>query len=148
MRKFILTVVAILSIASVTFAQSADKGSGKRDEKKEWGKQEGMENKEAIMRRLNLTDDQKTKIMDIVKKGKERRTAINTDTKLTQQQKNQQLDALRDEGRTKVKAILTAEQQKEYVKMKKEARRRYSQDKKGSNGTPIKEPGDVLLSDE
>lgn len=148
MRKFILTAVAFLSIASVTLAQSDDKGSGKRDDKKEWGKQEGMENKEAIMRRLNLTDDQKAKIMDLVKNGKERRTAINTDSKLTQQQKNQQLDALRDEGRNKVKAILTAEQQKEYVKLRKEARRRYSQDKKNGNGTPIKEPSDVILSDE
>ncbi len=148
MRKLIFTVVAFLSIISVSLAQEADKGSGKRDEKKEWGTQEGRENREAIMRRLNLTEDQKAKIMDLVKNGKSRRTAINTDTKLTEQQKNQQLKALSDEGRKKVQAILTSEQQKEYVKMRKEARRRYSQDKKNGNGTPIKEPGDVILSEE
>lgn len=147
MKKFILTAVAIVSIATASFAQSTDQ-SGKRQDKKEWGSQEGEQNREAIMRRLNLTDDQKTKIIEIVKNGKNRRNTIVSDSKLTQQQKNQQLDALRDEGRSKVIAILTPEQEKEYVKMRKEARKRYMRDKKSGTATAPTNPEDVLLSEE
>lgn len=148
MKKFILAAVAIVSLASVSFAQSTDEKTGTREQKKEWGRQEGEQNREAIMRRLNLTDDQKAKLMDIIKNGKTRRNTIMTDSKLTQQQKNQQLDALREEGRNKVRAILTPEQEKEYVKMRKEARKRYSRDKKSGTATAPTNPEDVLLSDE
>jgi Spy/CpxP family protein refolding chaperone len=146
MKRIILSSLTTIFLAGATMAQSNDQQTnGQRQEKKEWARQEGQMTKDQIMARLNLTNDQKVKLKEIIQKGKDRRAAINSNTELTQQQKNQQLDALREEGRQKVIAILTPEQQKEYKKMKAEAKKRYSRDKKaGSAGNPTK-PDDVLL---
>lgn len=63
-----------------------------------------------MMEELNLTKEQKIKMKEIRKVGKEQRDNIDSDDKLTADQKQMKLHELRREQLQKVQAILTPEQ--------------------------------------
>jgi Spy/CpxP family protein refolding chaperone len=64
---------------------------------------------------LNLTDDQKTKIASIRSDTKDQMKAINKDTTLSDTDKQNKIKELRKTTRAQVWAVMTPEQQKQWM---------------------------------
>jgi Spy/CpxP family protein refolding chaperone len=73
------------------------------------------EQKKAMMKELNLTEDQKSKLKELNAGNKEKKQAIVNNAQLTEEQKKEQLKLIRKEQAENMKAVLTDEQK---VKMK------------------------------
>lgn len=74
------------------------------------------------MAQLNLTEDQKTKMKDLNQSFKTKREALKNNTSLAEAQKKEQMQALAQQHRKEVKAVLTAEQQQKLDAMRGERR--------------------------
>lgn len=83
-----------------------------------------------MMKDLNLTQDQKTKMNDLRKNFKEQRDAIKNDASLTQEQKIQKFKELRASQQDQMKNILTPDQRQKMEADKKE----WKKDNKNNGG--------------
>ena len=78
------------------------------------GKGMGMHDKlQAAVESLNLTDDQKAKVKDILADAKTKRQSVLTDTSLNDEQKRAKMKELHEATIAKMNEVLTPEQQKE-----------------------------------
>jgi periplasmic protein CpxP/Spy len=66
---------------------------------------------------LNLTDDQKPKVQEIMKGAMEKRKALREDTSLTPEDKRAKAKEIQDDTATQLKAVLTPEQFAKWQKM-------------------------------
>jgi Spy/CpxP family protein refolding chaperone len=81
------------------------------------GKGMGMHDKlQAALDSLNLTDEQKAKVKDILADSKTKRQAVLTDTSLSADQKRAKMKELHEATMTKMNEVLTPEQQAELKK--------------------------------
>ncbi len=67
-----------------------------------------------VAKALNLTDDQKAQIKQIVAGHKDELKALKEDTKLTREQKMAQFKQIRESIRTEIRGILTPDQQQKF----------------------------------
>ncbi|MCS7309554.1 MAG: hypothetical protein RMM06_10200 [Armatimonadota bacterium] len=72
---------------------------------------------EALARRLQLSDEQRAKMRDILNSAREQARKIRTDTSLTPEQKRQQLRELRRNTRQQMGSVLTPEQREKMRKL-------------------------------
>lgn len=77
-------------------------------------KAEAAKKLEALAKQLNLTADQKQKLLPVLAEEAPKLKAIKEDTSLTGMQKLQKLRAIHQETDPKVKEILTAEQYQQW----------------------------------
>ena len=134
MKKIILlSSVLLFASAATTYAQS-EQTEGQQ--KKEWSTKEGKRSRDSIIKALDLTPDQKTKLEALVKEGKSKREGIWKNTSLTDEQKRQQMQDLRADGRKKLAAILTKEQQQKLQRLHHKAKGKYSRQKNGQDSDP------------
>ncbi len=91
---FLTTFIALASIA--TYAQDST------HEKKQWAKDEILDNKQEMLDKLNLTPDQKDQMDKMVREGRKQRSRILMDESLTDDQKKAQMQELRQSGDKKV----------------------------------------------
>jgi Spy/CpxP family protein refolding chaperone len=82
-------------------AQTHEKGMGMHDKL------------QAALDSLNLTDDQKAKVNDILADAKTKRQAVLTDASLNEEQKRAKMKELHEGLLTKLNEVLTPEQQAE-----------------------------------
>ena len=81
------------------------------------GKEKGMHDKmQAALDSLNLTDDQKAKVKDILADAKTKRQAVVSDTSLNEEQKRAKMKELHEGIMSKLNEVLTPEQQAELKK--------------------------------
>lgn len=133
MKKIILLSTIVFSVSvSQSFAQSQTPAQ----QKKEWAIGEGKQSRDSIIKALNLTPDQKTKLEALVKEGKQKREAIWKNQSLTQEQKQQQMQELRADGRKRLAAILTKEQQQKLQRLHHKSKGKYSRQKNGQTSDP------------
>ncbi len=131
--KKLLFILAITIIGQLSFAQTttpqteAAKPTG--TEKKH---HKGHGNKKAMMKELNMTDDQKAKMKEMKEANKAKKEAIINDSKLTEDQKKQQLKDLHKAGAKDMQGVLTDEQKAKMKEMK--AKRKG--ERKGKKGEP------------
>ncbi len=71
-----------------------------------------------MMTKLNLSQQQQDQLKPIFEKQREEAKAIRQDTSLTEDQKKQKFDALRQDTQTQVNSVLTTEQQQQWAQMK------------------------------
>lgn len=77
----------------------------------------GMHDKmQAALDSLNLTDDQKAKVKDILADAKTKRQAVVSDTSLNEEQKRAKMKELHEGMTAKLNEVLTPEQQAELKK--------------------------------
>ena len=101
----LLAALAIpLSLAKAQ-ANPAKEGAGKQ-----MGKHEKLE---AAIESLNLTEDQKEKVKDILADAKTKRLALWADTSLSEDQKKAKMKELHEALQGKLNGVLTPEQQTE-----------------------------------
>jgi Spy/CpxP family protein refolding chaperone len=127
MKKLLVIAIATFFFAANSNAQvrrnvdAAQKVQRDSTHKKRDGK---------MMKDLNLTQDQKTKMNDLRKNFKEQRDAIKNDASLTQEQKKTKMQELNKTQREQMKNILTPEQQQKMQANKKE----WKKDHKNNRG--------------
>ncbi|HWR17867.1 MAG TPA: hypothetical protein VN577_23765 [Terriglobales bacterium] len=93
-----------------------------------------------IAQKLNLTQQQQDQLKPIMDKQREQMQAIRTDSALTQAQKQEKMQALRQDTQTQVNAILTPEQQQQWQQMK-ENRKQHRRHKGGFGQQPTAPQG-------
>ena len=133
MKKIsLLSTVLLIATAATTYAQTT---ATPAQQKKEWAISEGKQSRDSIIRALDLTPDQKTKLETLVQEGKTKREAIWKNSALTDAQKKEQMQALRIDGRKKLAIILTKEQQQKLQRLHHKANGTYSRQKKAGETT-------------
>ena len=73
-----------------------------------------------LSEKLNLTDDQKSKLKPILQDQEQQLKAVSEDTSLTQEQKTAKKKALHESFHEQIDAVLTPEQQAKLKEMKHE----------------------------
>lgn len=89
---------------------------------------------EQVAKELGLSDEQKTKVGDILKSESEKMRALRQDESLTQEQRREKAMALRTEIQGKVKEVLTAEQYEKWTKIREQQRERMQRGGQGGPG--------------
>jgi Spy/CpxP family protein refolding chaperone len=77
---------------------------------------------QAALDSLNLTDDQKAKVKDILADAKTKRQAVMTDTSLNEDQKHAKMKELHEATMAKMNEVLTPDQQAELKSKMAEAK--------------------------
>lgn len=80
-----------------------------------------------MTKQLHLSDDQVTQIKPILADHMSQMMALRGDTTLAQEDKMAKMKGIREDGNTKVMAILTPDQQAKFTKMQAEQRSRMMQ---------------------
>lgn len=86
---------------------------------------------------LNLTDEQKPKVQEIMKKAMEKRKEVRADTSLTPEEKKAKYKEIQKEIGTQLKAVLTPEQ---YAKWEESTKRGPHKNAHGEATAPKKAP--------
>ena len=68
--------------------------------------------------KLNLTEDQKSQVQPIMQKARDEMKAIHEDSTLTQEQKGQQIQTIKQSSDEQLKSILTPEQYQKLQEMR------------------------------
>jgi Spy/CpxP family protein refolding chaperone len=76
-----------------------------------------------IVKALDLTDDQKPKVREILKDAADKRKAVREDDSLSADDKKAKVKAIQDDATAKLKAILTPDQFAKYQTLTKKAPR-------------------------
>lgn len=128
MKKVVILSIVLFTIsATKSYAQENQPQS---KQKRDWAKSEGKENRDSIISALNLTKAQGEKIKALAAEGKSQREKIWSDTKLSDTEKKQKMLDLREDGRKKLAAILSKEQQDKLLQMKQKAKGKYARENK------------------
>jgi periplasmic protein CpxP/Spy len=89
---------------------------------------------------LKLTDDQKTKVEAIMKDQGEKMRSLWNDASVSQEDKRAKMNKPSEAGSTKIKAVLTPEQQTKFETMQKENQERMKKQREGhKDGAPKKD---------
>jgi len=73
-----------------------------------------------LSEKLNLTEDQKTKLKPILQDQAQQLKALNDDSSLTAEQKTAKKKAIHETTHDQINAVLTPEQQEKFKQMKRE----------------------------
>ena len=78
-----------------------------------------------MAKKLNLTADQQQQLLPILTERNQQMQAIRNDSSLSQQDRHAKMLAAREDSQSKIKALLTPDQQKTYDQMMQQARERH-----------------------
>ena len=138
MKRIIAASLLLFSVqllsAQVNPQQPQELSKNRIDNKKQRGG--GMHARKAMMKELNLTEDQKTRLRELNAGNKEKKQAIQGNSQLTEEQKKEQLKEIRKTEKDNLKQVLTDEQK---TKMK-ELRMKRRDMKRNGQMKPQTEP--------
>ena len=80
-----------------------------------------------LTEKLNLTDEQRTKLKPILQDQAQQVKAVHDDTSLSQEQKSSKMKALHASFRDQINAVLTPEQQAKFKEMRHEGAEKHHQ---------------------
>jgi protein CpxP len=89
-----------------------------------------------LSKKLNLTDDQQTKLKPILEDQRKQMEQIHGDSSLSREDRFSKMQALRQSSDTQIKSVLTEEQQKSFDKMRAEQQDRMKQWRRGGENAP------------
>ena len=119
-----LSVIASLAlgglVACSTMATAQDAKDGKKGGKRGPSVEQRMDR---MTEELKLTDEQKPKVKAILEDGAKKRQELFADNSVPREQRREKMQALMEEENTKLKAILTPEQDEKWQKMREEFRK-------------------------
>ncbi len=135
-RLFVLFFVA--TVAQHAVAQTSENTVTDPRASKEFKerRQKNLDDKIALMKELNLSDEQKAKLKSLNAGMKEKKEAIVNDSNLTEAQKEEQLNAIRKQHTENFKSVLTEEQK---TKLKEIKARRRAMKTKRTDAAPASE---------
>jgi len=117
----ILTILVLLA-AGLTFAQTSQESQAPTPDK-----HAGMHHGESadqhlqmLSEKLNLTDDQKTKLKPVLQDQMQQMTAVREDSSLSHEQKRAKMKSIHESFHDQINAVLTPEQQVKFKQMRQE----------------------------
>ena len=140
MNKILTTIltlaiaVGITASASAQVAGTTDQSSKQTEQAKASGKH--RTNLMDILAKLNLSEDQKSKLKDQVAKTTSESADLRSQVKagkLTKEDAKKKMQELRKSNQTAIRAILTKDQNKQLAALMKEAREKNKAKKDGGN---------------
>ena len=130
MKKIVF--IAIAAIAFTTATQAQDSSAMKERMQKE----ESMrKHQPAMMSELNLTPDQQAKMKQLREDNRTKMEAIQNNTSLGDDQKQEQMKSLRIEQRKSMEAVLTDEQKTKWKEVRKDEMMHHHDMKAGGDST-------------
>src|SRR5579885_838453 len=110
--KVILSLVAVLALLVSGAAIWAQTGSENSSPSQEQHARRGRRGAgfERMAQALNLTDEQKSQIQPILQQQRQKLEALRNDNSLSQEQKREQFQQIREQTRSQINAILTPDQ--------------------------------------
>lgn len=104
--------LALAAIPTVNAQQGPGKGRGPSVE----------ERVKSIDEAVKLTDDQKTKVTDLLKKQQEQMQALRKDESLSREDRRSKIESIMKETTAAIRAVLTSEQQPKFDAMPRPGR--------------------------
>src|SRR3954454_10162745 len=125
-----IIAAGIPAIAQTTTAPAT--GTTQNDAAKPYGHHgnHGAHMREMMIQKLNLSQQQQDQLKPIFEKQREQAKAIKQDTTLTEDQKKQKFQALRQDSQTQVNSVLTPEQQQQWAQMKQQGKQHMAEGRK------------------
>jgi len=118
-KKTIAILAALTFGCAVAFAEPApDSNSPAHGNKGPAAQRPVRDFLQELSEKLNLTDAQKTAIKPILATEANEIKAVNQDASLSNKQKETKIKEIRDNGREKINALLTPEQQQKFAEMR------------------------------
>ena len=122
MKKTMVILAALTFGCAVAFAGSApDPNSPAHKNRGPAAQKPAREFLQELTEKLNLTDEQKAAVKVILVTEANEIKAVRQDSSLSDEQKQAKIKEIRDNGREKINALLTPEQQKKFAEMKDQA---------------------------
>ncbi|MFL6465362.1 MAG: hypothetical protein ACJ73N_13245 [Bryobacteraceae bacterium] len=87
-----------------------------------------------LAKKLNLTADQQQQLLPILTERNQQAQTVWNDSSLSRKDRHEKMLAIREESQTKIRAVLTPEQQQAYDQMLQAARERHHNKKSQSAG--------------
>ena len=116
-RRFLL--VAVTSVLGVVIASGI--AFGQRGNRQPPSVDEQVKR---LADRLNLSDDQQSKIKPILEDQRQQMTSLREDTSLSREDRMSKMRSIRESTTSKISAILNDDQKKQYEAMQQEMRSR------------------------
>ena len=120
-RWSILTILILLA-AGLTFAQPSQESQAPTPNKHA-GMQRGEsadQHLQMLSEKLNLTDDQKTKLKPMLQDQMQQMKAVREDSSLSEEQKRAKMKSIHESLHEQINAVLTPEQQAKFKQMRQE----------------------------
>jgi periplasmic protein CpxP/Spy len=86
-----------------------------------------------LTKRLNLTDEQKNRILPILTDRQQQMKSIHEDTSLSQQDRRAKMRSIFEDSNAKIKAVLNDDQKQKYDEMQQQRRERMQQHHENQN---------------
>ena len=118
MKKAVV-LIAAGTLGMLLVAVSASQ-AGAQQAQSTQSKEQKLDKLEVLSKQLNLTPEQKMKLLPILKADAPKIEAIKNNTSLTKLQKLEQIRAVREQSDPQVKAILTPEQYQQLQDIRRE----------------------------
>ena len=141
MKKILLIAAAVvfMGVCIVVAAENAPGAGihGKAQPGQGFQKKHGEMGME-MYSQLNLTDDQKAKIKEILESRRSQLSALKEDTSLNPEQKREKMKTIMETTDEQINQVLTPEQQQKYKEMKEKMRERMKErwQKQNQQGNP------------
>jgi periplasmic protein CpxP/Spy len=119
--KKIFAILAITFMSQLVFAQAKEATATEFNKTKKENNgfhKKGKHRKAEMMKQLNLSEEQKAKLSEMKAVNKQKREAIKNNSSLTEDQKKEQLKALKGENKKSMQGMLTEEQKQKMKEMK------------------------------
>ena len=132
-RWSILPILVLLA-ASLTFARTSQESQAPTPDK-----HAGMHHNEEsvdqhlqmLSEKLNLTEDQKTKLKPILQDQMQQMKAVREDSSLSQEQRRAKVKSIHESLHDQINAVLTPEQQAKFKQMRQEQMEKHKGMKEG-----------------
>ena len=137
--KYAMRIVFLLAawlLGTVAFAQQNQPPGGGDQPGPRRGMPSVDDQLKNLTERLNLTDDQQTKIKPILEDQHAQMQALMKDDSLSQEDKRSKGRAIRESTTGKIRDVLTDDQKKKYDAMEQEMRDRMRQRQQGGDNPP------------
>ena len=119
-RWSILTIL-VLSAAGLAFAQTPQESPAPTPDKHVGMHRESADEQlQMLSEKLNLTDDQKTKLKPILQDQMNQMKAVHEDSSLSPEQKKAKMKSIHESMHDQINAVLTPEQQTKFKQMQQE----------------------------
>lgn len=154
MRKF-WTTICLAAMAAFLFAGialQAQDNAGQDNSGQTAGRghmrmggREGMrmspeQRADRMAKALNLSDDQKSKVLDILNGEQKQMSDLRADTSLSQQDRRSKMREMREGTASQIRALLNSDQQQKYDQMQQRMKERMEHNRRGS-GAQGQNPG-------
>jgi len=131
-------VLLFFACSLTTRAQDAGTQQSKAQAQTEAGPHHGQRanHLEWLSKELNLTDEQKEKVKQMLDEQTKQMHTVQEDTSLTQEQKHDKMKQIHETTHSQINDILTPDQQKKFAALKEQQKAHHEENKPGESKQP------------